>query len=107
MSTNTGLTFTISGPKRVYVGEIFRWQLFIVNLSKDTRRLAVVVVPSRKRNDGRTLLPQRYSLGCARGDEAGVVAEAALEDNVLYGIQKNATTDPTELITLSTDVRIG
>jgi len=107
MSIDTGLRITIFGPKSVYVGGIFRWQLFVVNASKDTRQVAVVVIPKRRRSDGRTLVPQRYSIGSAKGDGAGAIAEAVVDENVLYGIQKNAMADPTELITLSTDVRIG
>lgn len=106
-TTNTGLTITISGPKSVRVGEIFRWRLFVVNMSNEVQRLALVVIPKRKKNDGRTLVPQRYSISSARGNEVDPVVEGVLDEHILYGIQKNAMTEPTELISLSTDVRIG
>lgn len=100
------VTVTISGPSRIQVGEIFHWDVFVVNRSDKTRKLAVLIIPKRKRDLERHR-PQSStsSIGSQRKDV--LLASAVLDDNVIYAKQKNARIEPTELVCLTTDVRIG
>ncbi|KAF1984733.1 hypothetical protein K402DRAFT_335957 [Aulographum hederae CBS 113979] len=107
-TTGAGISITVSGPRRVYIGEVFLWSIFAVNRSEDIQRLAIMVIPRRKRTEGRALIPKRYSGNNAgKFTEQEAVAEAVLDESVVYALQKNAVMEPTELVCLSTDIRIG
>jgi hypothetical protein len=103
------VTLTISGPPDVQVGEIFQWIVFIVNRSDKTRKLAVLVIPKRKRDiDRHKSHPSISSAGgFQRNDKKTLLAAAVVDENVVYAKQKNARTEVAELICLTTDVRIG
>lgn len=103
------VTLTISGPPTVHVGEIFHWVVFIVNRSDKTRKLAVLVIPKRKRDlDRHNSHPSTSSAGgLQRGDKKALLAGAIVDENIVYAKQKNARTEVAELICLTTDVRIG
>jgi hypothetical protein len=103
------VTLTISGPPQVHVGETFHWIVFIVNRSDKTRKLAVLVIPKRKRDlDRHKSHPSTSSAGgLQRGDKKELLAGAVLDENIVYAKQKNARTEVAELVCLTTDVRIG
>jgi len=103
------VTLTISGPPRVNVGDIFHWDVFIVNRSDKSRKLAVLIIPKRKRNaDRHESQPSTSSAGGApRGDKKALLAGAVVDENIVYAKQKNGRTEVAELICLTTDVRIG
>lgn len=105
-SNAINLTLTISGPSRVQVGEQFHWDVFIVNRSDKVRRLAVMVVPKRKRDTHR---PQSSasSVGGHSADKKELLATAVLDENIVYGRQKGGKTESTELVCLTTDIRLG
>jgi hypothetical protein len=48
--TPINITLTVSGPSKVTVGNIFTWDVFIVNRSDKVRKLAVLIIPKRKRD---------------------------------------------------------
>ncbi|KAF2263972.1 hypothetical protein CC78DRAFT_495885 [Lojkania enalia] len=101
------VTLTISGPPRVQVGEIFHWNIFIVNRSDKTRKLAILVIPKRKREvEKHKSHPSASSVGTQKGKK-DVLASAVVDENVVYAKQKQARIEPAELICLTTDVRIG
>lgn len=102
------VTLTISGPARVHVGDMFHWGVFIVNRSDKTRKLAVLVVPKRKREyDRHQSQLSTSSAGGYRGDGKDLLASAVVDENVIYAKQKNARLDAAELMCLTTDVRVG
>lgn len=105
-STAINVTLTISGPPRVHVGEVFQWDVFIVNRSDKTRRLAIMVIPKRKRDAHR---PQSSasSVGGHGFENKELLATAVLDENIVYGRQKGAKTETTELVCLTTDIRLG
>lgn len=105
-STAINLTLTISGPPTVQVGELFQWDVFIVNRSDKTRRLAIMVIPKRRRDAHR---PQSSasSVGGHGFDNKELLAPAVLDENIVYGRQKGAKTECTELVCLTTDIRLG
>jgi hypothetical protein len=103
-----GVCFTISGPPEVRVGEVFKWQLFAVNRSDKAHRLAVLAMPKRRHIDRRHGAKESTSsLKMATEDSRNSIAEPVLDDHVIYTLQQNAVQEPTELICLSPDVRIG
>jgi hypothetical protein len=106
--TAHGVCFTISGPQEVQVGEVFKWQLFTVNRSDKLHRLAVLAMPKRRHIDRRHGAKESTSsFKMTTEDDKDSIAEPVLDDHVIYTLQRNAVQEPTELICLSPDVRIG
>jgi hypothetical protein len=102
------ITLTISGPPRVQIGDIFHWDVFIVNRSDKSRKLAVLVLPKRKRDfDRHKSHPSTSSVGGLRNDKRELLASAVVDDNIVYAKQKNAKLEAAELVCLTTDIRIG
>lgn len=108
-TVTNGISFTISGPPEVQVGQTFKWNLFIINRSDKVHRLAVLAMPKRRLVDRRH--SQRNSTTSITASipekDRNTLAEPVVEDHAIYGSLRNAVTEPTELICLSPDVRIG
>lgn len=103
-----GVSFTISGPQEIEVGEVFKWHIFAVNRSDKVHRLAVLAMPKRRHMDRRHGAKESTSsFKMTTEDGKDAIAEPVLDDNVIYTLQRNAVQEPTELICLSPDVRIG
>lgn len=101
------VTITISGPSHVQVGDMFHWDVFIVNRSDKTRKLAVLVLPKRKRDFAtHKSHPSTSSIGGHRTDKKDL-ASAVVDENIVYAKQKNAKLESAELVCLTTDIRIG
>ncbi|PGH14184.1 hypothetical protein AJ80_06053 [Polytolypa hystricis UAMH7299] len=105
-ASDVGVTISFSGPSRVEVGKAFHWDIFIVNRSGKPRKFAMAAVPRRKRTDARKHIarPSSSSVSSRKEDQ---VAEAVSDENIVYAMQKNATPYETDLVCLSTDIRIG
>lgn len=103
-SEELGLTVTLCGPDEVYVGEVFRWNVLIVNRSSQVRRLSLTAIPKRGRNDK---TGSRSSVAPMTDALSPGVAKAVLDEDILHAMQSNAVTDTVELISLSADVKIG
>ncbi|KAL7936259.1 TRAPP trafficking subunit Trs65 domain-containing protein [Trichoderma chlorosporum] len=106
-----GITMSFTAPSTpVRPGDIFSWTVYVVNRSSDKtnsrppRKLALVAVPKRRRNEVRPIRPPSSS-GRRRGDKE--IADAVLDENVVHALQKNAALESTELICLSADTRVG
>jgi hypothetical protein len=101
-----GVHLTISGPHTVYVGETFHWKLLVVNRSEQLQRLAVVVMPKRRRTE-----PKRPGSdlkdGAKKIQDNGGVTQLVLEDHLVLTLQRAAVQDASELVCLSPDIRIG
>ncbi len=110
-----GITMTFTAPPdRVAVGEMFTWTIFVVNRSDHPRKLALLPIPKRKApsSHDRALTNRPLSTSYNRKSrEAGRavddVADAVLDENVLYAAQKAAALEGTGVICYSTDVRVG
>jgi hypothetical protein len=101
-----GVTMTFTGPLGdgpVYPGVPFSWSVFIVNRSERPRKLALVVIPNRRRTEARITRPP--STGYGKKDPK--VADAVVDDNIVYAMQRNSAVESTEVICLSTDTRVG
>lgn len=104
----SGVSFTISGPPEVEVGEVFKWSLVVVNRSDKVRRFAILAMPKRRQMDrshGTKESASSFKLTTEDGKDA--IAEPVLDEMVMYTLQRNAVQESTELICLSPDVRIG
>ncbi|KAI8936547.1 hypothetical protein NX059_006950 [Plenodomus lindquistii] len=104
-NNHINITLTISGPPKVQVGETFTWDVFIINRSDKTRKLAILVIPKRKRDyDGR---PTSSRSGVHEADKRELLAPAVLDENIVYAKQKSARKEIAELVCLTTDIRLG
>ncbi|KAJ5459286.1 hypothetical protein N7530_011230 [Penicillium desertorum] len=104
--TDVGITISFSGPVRVQVGSVFSWDVFIVNRSNILRKFALIAIPKRKRVDprGHVARPSSSSITSRKEDQ---VAEAVTDDNIVHARQKSVAGQEVELISLSTDIRVG
>lgn len=136
-----GITMTFTAqPGPVYPGDEFVWTVFVVNrisgastpvqgLSPPPRKLALVAIPKRRRNDMRVVRPpstagaRRKSVaavahgnthhghgqGHGSTDDAATmeVADAVLDENIVHAMQHSSLVDSTEVVCLSADVRVG
>lgn len=112
-----GITMTMSGPEQtVYAGEEFSWSVFVVNRSKQDasnagaapatpRKLALIAMPKRRRNELRVIRPPSTAGLGTRRDPA--IADAVLDENVVHAMQRNSVIDSTEVVCLSADLRVG
>ncbi|KAI0206271.1 TRAPP trafficking subunit Trs65-domain-containing protein [Astrocystis sublimbata] len=116
-----GITVTFTAPpptSKISVGDEFSWGVFVTNQSPNqsaaARKLAMAVIPRRRRNESRVNRPPSVSrppLDGTRGHSKLLhdrnVAEAILDDNVVHAMQGSSVVDNAELVCLSVDVRIG
>ncbi|KAJ3543551.1 hypothetical protein NM208_g3515 [Fusarium decemcellulare] len=105
-----GITMTFAGPSEpVHPGEVFSWTVYVVNRASEKnqlppRKLALVAVPKRRRNEVRMTRPPSVG-GRRRGEKD--VADAVTDENVLHALQKNSLVESTDVVCLSADTRVG
>ena len=107
-AATNGILFSITGPPEVTVGNPFKWDLFIVNRSEKVHRLAIVALPKHRLWSRHGKSDSSASMNTSSGDKPkDSLAEPVVEDHVIYNSQRSAMQEPTELICLSPDVRMG
>ncbi|UNI14562.1 hypothetical protein JDV02_001179 [Purpureocillium takamizusanense] len=105
-----GITMSFTGPSEpVRAGDIFSWAVYVVNrtaekTSRPPRKLALVAIPKRRRNDSRPVRPPSTA---SRRQGEKEVADAVLDENVLHAMQKSSVVDTIDLVCLSSDTRVG
>jgi len=128
-----GITVTLTAPTGpVYAGEEFRWIVFVVNRSSAAapglgsptssappRKLAFLAIPHRRRTEVRAVRPHStaHPVAGARtgpgpkdgdGDERErLVADAVLDENIVYAMQRSSLVDAADVVCLSADARVG
>ncbi|WYZ42850.1 hypothetical protein EsH8_VI_000549 [Colletotrichum jinshuiense] len=110
-----GITMTFCGPTEpVYAGEVFSWTVYVVNRSTETanaavppRKLALVALSKRRRNEIRLMRPPSTSGKGKTAANAKELADAVLDENVLHAMQRNSAVDSTEVVCLTADTRVG
>lgn len=105
-TSDLGVTLTFTAPGEVRVGEPFCWDVFVVNRSNKSRRLAITVIPKRQRGNFKGHLSRPSSSSTGGRKEAGI-ADHVLDENLLYAMQRNVAKEPPQIVSLSTDVKIG
>ncbi|KAI1474594.1 TRAPP trafficking subunit Trs65-domain-containing protein [Daldinia eschscholtzii] len=115
------MTFIGTPPtQQIFPGDEFVWNVFVVNRSPTPsatpRKLAIVVIPKRRRNESRVNRPPSISrlpevsqslsqqLKTPRDRS---VADAVVDENVIHAMQHSSIIEGTELVCLSADVRVG
>ena len=103
---NLSITITFTAPKDVHVGVPFSWDVFVVNRSSIPRKLAMMVIPDGKRSEisGQLSKPSSSSAG---DPKEMVNADPILDETRLFAMQKNTANDAVQIVSLSTDVKIG
>ncbi|KAK1597939.1 TRAPP trafficking subunit Trs65-domain-containing protein [Colletotrichum navitas] len=111
-----GITMTFCGPTEpVYAGEVFSWTVYVVNRSAEKannpgvapRKLALVALSKRRRNEVRLMRPPSTSGKGKTAADARELADAVLDENVLHAMQHNSAVDATEVVCLTADTRVG
>ncbi|KAI1259793.1 TRAPP trafficking subunit Trs65-domain-containing protein [Xylariaceae sp. FL1019] len=115
-----GITVTFTPPpssQKIFVGDEFSWDVFVnnqsSNMSSAPRKLALVVLPKRRRNELRVTRPPSISRMSeiiqkhSKFSSDQNVGDAVLDDNVVHAMQRSSIVDNAELVCLSADVGIG
>jgi TRAPP trafficking subunit Trs65 len=99
-----GITATFAKSDKVYVGDPFTWEISIVNRTARERQFAFAMLPKRPglQQSRRTT---RSTTIVGGGSQA--LAEAVVDDNVLYATIKAHGSEATQLVCLSADTRTG
>ena len=103
-----GVTMTFTGPvgdKLIYPGVPFNWSVFIVNQSDRPRKLVLTVLPKRRRTDARITRPPSTGHAGPRKDHK--IADAVVDETIVYAMQHNSALEPTDIICMSSDTRVG
>ena len=112
-SLSSGLIISITGPENITVGTSFTWSLFIINRSEKVHRLALVAIPKRRpwykhgQKDSITSARGGHSENKASRRGKQDLVDAVVDERAVFAAQRNAVQEPTGLICLSPDVRIG
>ncbi|KAK8056890.1 hypothetical protein PG993_002117, partial [Apiospora rasikravindrae] len=118
-----GITVTFSAPprtQRIRPGEEFVWNVFVVNRSATAntappRKLALMAVPKRRRNESRINRPPSISHVPPMSSAAQQpkpardrsVADAVMDESLVHAMQHSSAVDNAEMVCLSADVRVG
>ncbi|KAI1077098.1 TRAPP trafficking subunit Trs65-domain-containing protein [Whalleya microplaca] len=115
-----GIAMTFIAPppsQKIFAGDEFVWNVFVVNRSavptSAPRKLAIVVIPKRRRNESRVNRPPSMSRppealhGVPHQPKDRSVADAVLDENVVHAMQHGSFVDISEVVCLSADVRVG
>ncbi|KAK2742576.1 hypothetical protein FQN57_005202 [Myotisia sp. PD_48] len=105
METNS-VNVSICSPCSVEVGKAFDWDIFVVNRSSKPRKFGIVAIPNRRRFEHKMHAP-KPSTSSQKTQLVDQVAEAIIDENVVYAMQQNVTPYETDLLCLSTDIKIG
>lgn len=105
---NFGITLTLTAPKDIHIGQPFTWDLFLVNHSSKARKLAIIVIPKRRPGDHKTHMPKGSASSSHLGHTGKLDhADAVMDENRLYAIQKSQGREDVGIVCLSTEVRLG
>jgi hypothetical protein len=105
-SVADGVSLAISAPDTVYVGKKFRWEVLVVNRSNQVYHLAIIALSKQRKPNLLSAISRPKSTGNQQtADEA--LAAPLIDDNVLYSIHKNTILEPTDLVCLTPDIKLG
>ena len=104
--TDFGVSISFTAPKSVRVGEPFSWDILVVNNSSRPRQLALMIIPRRKKGVTGTH-SSKPSCSSVRSRKEGDLADTVIDENLLYAMQRNAGYEAMQVISMSTDVKVG
>lgn len=105
-TSDLGVSITFTTPEKISVGEPFCWDVFVVNRSSRPRRLIIAIIPKRRNGDFEAHLPKSSNSSMA-GKETLAIAESIVDENLLYAMQRNASKEAVQVVSLSDDLKIG
>ena len=105
VSDDMGLSVTITGEEDIFVGEPFKWDVFIINRSNKSRKFILTLLPKRHIADGKRGSSRPTSSQVLPAARGSVLADAVIDDNVLYTIIRSQGSKNTPLVSLSSDLR--
>ena len=101
-----GISTSFTAPKFVKVGQSFMWDVLVLNRSSRPCQLALTVIPNRRKGFAGTH-SSKSSSSSVKARKEGELADAVIDENILYAMQRNMGHDAPQVISLSTDTRIG
>ena len=104
--TDFGVSITFTAPKSVRVGEPFSWDIFVLNRSSRPRQLALMVIPRWRKGLTRAH-SSKSSSSSVKVRKHGNLADAVIDENLLYAMQRSAGHEATQVISMSTEIRVG
>lgn len=104
--SDLGVSVIFTAPKEIYVGVPFCWDLFVVNRSSKPRKLVIAVIPKRKEGDARAHLSRPIPSSTGEQNDSGT-ADAVIDEHILYAMQRNASIDAVQIVSLSSELKIG
>lgn len=104
--SDLGVTITFTAPKQIWVGKEFAMDALVLNGSRRPRKLALRALTRHEKADSKGHLPKSSPLS-ADGRLNPNIAEAVVDENLLYAMQKSSLEDSAQIISMSTDVKIG
>ena len=96
--SSANVTATFMGATPIHVGEPFQWEVSIVNRSERARHFSITMIPKSLNADGGR---GRLRSGTLPGNGGAKLADAVVDDNVLYGTIKAQDLEPAQLACLS------
>ena len=105
-ATDFGVSIALTAPKSVYMGEPFSWDVMVLNRSSRARRLALMVIPRRRKSlsGGHS---SKSSSSSVRDRKDGDLADAVIDENLLYAMQRSSGYETTQIISVSSDIVVG
>ncbi|KFZ19959.1 hypothetical protein V502_03418 [Pseudogymnoascus sp. VKM F-4520 (FW-2644)] len=96
-----GVTMTFTAPTTpIYQGDFFTWTVFVVNRSDHPRKLALIPIAKRRTQSSHNRAPTNRPLSSSYTQQKGAsgganvdIADAVLDENILYAAQKGAGID--------------
>lgn len=101
-----GVSVTFTAPRKVQVGQPFSWDVLVVNRSNKTRQLALTVLPKQNKGSTTGHKSNAPSVPAINHLDVGAV-DAVIDERSLYAMQGDKGVDRGQVISLSTDVKIG
>ena len=105
-ATDFGVSITFTAPKSVYMGDAFSWDVVFLNRSSRARRLALMVIPRRRKGLSGTH-SSKPSSSSVRDRKDGDLADAVIDENLLYALQRSPGHERTQILSVSTDIMVG
>ena len=105
-----GITMSFTGPSEtIHPGDTFSWSVYIVNRSpkassRAPRKLALISIPKRRRNEVRLTRATPTLANDAGGKD---ITGAVVDEHALRKTQQSSMVDDTDVVCLSADTRVG
>ena len=106
-NADVGITITFTAFGDVYVGEPFRWDVFIVNRSNKIRQLAIMAIQKRRKGDSISQPSRASATSSEPFAQYRQIADSVLDENYLYQLNKQGSMETATLVCLTTDTKIG